>query len=82
LLFESIVKDSAVEATFCVFEEYDSVISLLDTVIFYSKKDLSLTASGNLMPPILQAIKAYATLQEIADQMRAVFGEYKEKIVI
>jgi methylmalonyl-CoA mutase N-terminal domain/subunit len=37
---------------------------------------------GNLMPPILEAVKAYATLQEIADQMRAVFGEYKEKIVI
>ena len=38
--------------------------------------------AGNLMPPILEAVKAYATLQEIADQMRAVFGEYKEKIVI
>ena len=36
----------------------------------------------NLMPAILEAVKAYATLQEIADQMRAVFGEYKEKIVI
>jgi methylmalonyl-CoA mutase N-terminal domain/subunit len=36
----------------------------------------------NLMLPILEAVKAYATLQEIADQMRAVFGEYKEKIVI
>jgi methylmalonyl-CoA mutase, N-terminal domain len=38
--------------------------------------------NDNLMPPILAAVKAYATLQEIADQMRAVFGEYKEKIVI
>ncbi|MFH2107789.1 MAG: methylmalonyl-CoA mutase family protein [Chrysiogenia bacterium] len=37
---------------------------------------------GNLMSPILEAVKAYATLQEISDQMRAVFGEYKEKIVI
>jgi methylmalonyl-CoA mutase N-terminal domain/subunit len=36
----------------------------------------------NLMTPIMEAVKAYATLQEIADQMRAVFGEYKEKIVI
>jgi methylmalonyl-CoA mutase N-terminal domain/subunit len=40
------------------------------------------SADGNLMPPILEAVKAYATLQEIADQMRTVFGEYKEKIVI
>ncbi|MBE0664868.1 MAG: methylmalonyl-CoA mutase, partial [Candidatus Aminicenantes bacterium] len=39
-------------------------------------------SDGNLMPPILEAVKTYATLQEIADQMRAVFGEYKEKIVI
>ncbi len=38
--------------------------------------------SDNLLPPILAAVKTYATLQEIADQMRAVFGEYKEKIVI
>jgi methylmalonyl-CoA mutase N-terminal domain/subunit len=37
---------------------------------------------ANLLPPILEAVKAYATLQEICDQMRAVFGEYKEKIVI
>jgi methylmalonyl-CoA mutase N-terminal domain/subunit len=39
-------------------------------------------SGGNLMPPILEAVKVYATLQEIADQMRAVFGEYKEKIII
>ncbi|HSQ35089.1 MAG TPA: methylmalonyl-CoA mutase family protein, partial [Candidatus Binatia bacterium] len=37
---------------------------------------------ANLLPPILEAVKVYATLQEISDQMRAVFGEYKEKIVI
>jgi methylmalonyl-CoA mutase N-terminal domain/subunit len=30
----------------------------------------------------LKKRKAVATLQEISDQMRAVFGEYKEKIVI
>jgi methylmalonyl-CoA mutase N-terminal domain/subunit len=33
--------------------------------------------SGNLMVPILAAVKAYATLQEICDVMRAVFGEYQ-----
>jgi methylmalonyl-CoA mutase N-terminal domain/subunit len=40
------------------------------------------SGGGSLLPPILDAVKAYATLQEICDQMRAVFGEYKEKIVI
>jgi len=36
----------------------------------------------NLMYPILEAVKTYATLQEIADTMRDVFGEYEEKIII
>ncbi|BAU52144.1 acyl-CoA mutase large subunit family protein [Mucilaginibacter gotjawali] len=31
---------------------------------------------GNLMPFILNAVEAYATLGEIADTLRAVFGEY------
>src|SRR5699024_9233390 len=30
----------------------------------------------NLMPYILDAVHAYATLQEICDEMRSVFGEY------
>ncbi|MBU4267641.1 MAG: methylmalonyl-CoA mutase family protein [Acidobacteria bacterium] len=47
-----------------------------------AKVKAAAAGSGNLMPPILEAVKVYATLQEIADQMRAVFGEYKEKIVI
>ncbi|MCC7416333.1 MAG: methylmalonyl-CoA mutase [Acidobacteria bacterium] len=33
---------------------------------------------GNLMPPILQAVEALATVGEIADAMRAAFGEYQE----
>jgi len=32
---------------------------------------------GNLMPFIIEAVEAYATLGEIADAMRGVFGEYK-----
>ena len=33
--------------------------------------------SENLMPHILTAVESYATLGEIADVMRGVFGEYK-----
>lgn len=33
--------------------------------------------TDNLMPPILAAVKAYATLQEICDVLRDVFGEYQ-----
>ncbi|HMC59109.1 MAG TPA: methylmalonyl-CoA mutase family protein, partial [Candidatus Solibacter sp.] len=32
----------------------------------------------NLMPPILDAAGAYATVGEISDRLRAVFGEYRE----
>jgi methylmalonyl-CoA mutase N-terminal domain/subunit len=32
----------------------------------------------NLIPPTLEAVKAYATLGEIADVLREVFGEYRE----
>jgi methylmalonyl-CoA mutase N-terminal domain/subunit len=31
---------------------------------------------GNLMPPIIDAVRKWATLGEIADSMRAVFGEH------
>ena len=31
---------------------------------------------GNLMPAIVDAVRAYATLGEISDVMREVFGEY------
>ncbi|HXG67889.1 MAG TPA: methylmalonyl-CoA mutase family protein [Blastocatellia bacterium] len=31
----------------------------------------------NLMPPIIRAVETYATLGEISDRLRAVFGEYK-----
>jgi len=37
---------------------------------------------GNLVPPVLEAVKAYATLGEVVDELRAVFGEYKEIRVV
>ncbi|MGH9671273.1 MAG: acyl-CoA mutase large subunit family protein [Terriglobales bacterium] len=36
----------------------------------------------NLMPRILDAVESYATVGEISDAMRKVFGEYKEAVVI
>jgi methylmalonyl-CoA mutase N-terminal domain/subunit len=32
----------------------------------------------NLMQPIMEAVKAYATLGEICDTLRSVFGEYRQ----
>ena len=43
------------------------------------------TAAGgndNLMPFILEAVKAYASVGEICNTLRGIFGEYKEKVVI
>src|SRR6266571_5013270 len=39
-------------------------------------------SGANLMPPILGAVEANATVGEISDAMRRVFGEYKEAVVI
>ena len=40
---------------------------------------LKASAQGrdNLMPPIMRAVQSYATLGEICDTLREVFGEYK-----
>jgi methylmalonyl-CoA mutase N-terminal domain/subunit len=36
----------------------------------------------NLMPRIMAAVEAYATVGEIADVLREVFGEYRETVVV
>jgi len=36
----------------------------------------------NLMPTIIEAIKSYATIGEITEVLRQVYGEYKELIVV
>jgi methylmalonyl-CoA mutase N-terminal domain/subunit len=36
--------------------------------------------TDNLMPLIVEAVKAYATVGEISDRLRAVFGEYQPNI--
>ena len=38
--------------------------------------------TGNLMPPMLDAVRAYATLGEMCDALRAVWGEWEERAAI
>ena len=47
-------------------------------------KALEAAARGtdNLLPPILAAVKAYATLGEISDVFREVFGVHRETVVL
>ena len=38
--------------------------------------------SMNLMPPIIDAVKTYATEEEISNAMRDVFGSYVEQAIV
>jgi methylmalonyl-CoA mutase N-terminal domain/subunit len=38
--------------------------------------------TANVMPYLIEAVKAYATLQEMMDVFREVFGEYEEPVII
>ena len=39
-------------------------------------------ATENLLPAILASVEAYATVGEISDTLRRVFGEYQESVVL
>jgi methylmalonyl-CoA mutase N-terminal domain/subunit len=45
-------------------------------------KELEKVAAGegNIMPAIIEAIEAYATIGEMSDSLRKVFGEYKDTV--
>ena len=38
--------------------------------------------TGNLLPPIIEAVAAYATVGEIADRLRVSFGTHRELITV
>jgi len=52
------------------------VKEMLEKLHYAAEKD------ENLMPTIIESVKAYATIGEICDVLRKVYGEYKELIVI
>ncbi|MBX5481502.1 MAG: methylmalonyl-CoA mutase family protein [Myxococcaceae bacterium] len=43
-----------------------------------AKVEAACCGTDNLMPPVLEAVKAYATLGEISDVFRKVWGQYRE----
>ena len=51
--------------------DQEQATKALDEVERAAKQDV------NLMPPILTAVEVYATLGEIADRLRNVFGEHR-----
>jgi methylmalonyl-CoA mutase N-terminal domain/subunit len=44
--------------------------------------DAACRGKGNVMLPILEGVRAYATLGEISDVMRAVFGTHQGKVTV
>ena len=38
--------------------------------------------TDNLLPPLIEAVEAYATVGEISDRLRAVWGEHRELITV
>ncbi len=50
-------------------------------IVAKSLADLKAAAlrGENLMKPIIEAVRAYATVGEIADRLRGVYGEHKER---
>ena len=55
-----------------------------NAVVTQRLEELREAAQGedNLMVPILNAVKAYATLGEICGVLREVFGEYQQNIIL
>ena len=39
-------------------------------------------SENNLVPPIIEAVRAYATMGEICGVLREVFGEYQEPNIL
>ncbi len=55
-----------------------------DNEVKRSLEELKIACQGNdsLMPYIVASVRVYATLGEICNVMRDIFGEYKENIVV
>jgi methylmalonyl-CoA mutase, N-terminal domain len=55
-----------------------------DAAVGRALESMRRAAAGtdNLMPPILDAVRAYATLGEMCDALRDVWGEWEEEAVI
>ncbi|MFL6246106.1 MAG: methylmalonyl-CoA mutase [Thermoanaerobaculia bacterium] len=48
------------------------------TAALQALRDAAADPNANTMPPIIEAVKAYATVGEISDALRDVFGTYQE----
>jgi len=56
--------------------------SIDDWTAAMDELDRVAAAEGNLMPAILRAVRAYATVGEISDRLRIAWGEHRELITV
>ena len=54
----------------------DKVNKVLEEIRRVAKSD------ENIMPVLIEAAKAYATIGETTDAMKDVFGEFKEQTIV
>jgi len=53
---------------------------LTDTAL--TKLEETANGDGNLLPVILECVEAYATVGEISNRLRRVWGEYRETATV
>ena len=44
--------------------------------------DEAARGEDNLLPPLIEAVEAYATVGELSDRLRAAWGEHRELITV
>ena len=47
-----------------------------------TRLDDAARGGDNLLPPIIEAVKAYATVGEISDRLRVALGTHRELITV
>ncbi|HWT83408.1 MAG TPA: methylmalonyl-CoA mutase family protein, partial [Candidatus Methylomirabilis sp.] len=55
-----------------------------DAQVQQALRRLAEVAAGpaNLLPPLLETVQAYATIGEICDTLRSIFGVHQEAVVL
>jgi methylmalonyl-CoA mutase, N-terminal domain len=72
------IDQAAVTAKLASLAELKAQRSATDVAAALQRLKQTAQSDGNLMPPVIEAARAYATLQEICDVLRAVFGAYED----
>jgi methylmalonyl-CoA mutase N-terminal domain/subunit len=76
------IDDSAAERQLATLDALKRKRNAADVGRALDRLRVAARGSDNLMPPILDAVRTYATLGEMCDALRDVWGEYEEVPII